>query len=78
MPLLKRPWFLALVFCVGCSAQSYSPETSKRIERQVRSYFNVPDGVKVTVGQPKASSDFPNYDSVPITFDSGARKTTQD
>jgi protein-disulfide isomerase len=76
--LPKRPLLLALVFCVGCSAQSYSPETSKRIERQVRSYFNVPETVKLTVGQPKSSSDFPNFETVPITFQNGERKTTQD
>ena len=78
MSLLKRPFLLALIFCVGCSAQSYSPETSKRIERQLRSSFNVPEGVKITVGEPKPSTDFQGMSAVSITFENGERKSTQE
>ncbi len=77
MSFFKRPFWLILMVCLGCSAQSAAPELSKRIERQVRSYFNLPPAVQVTVGSLK-SSEFPNYDTVPITFESHGQKTTQD
>jgi protein-disulfide isomerase len=77
VPLLKRPLWLALIFCVGCSAQSASPDVSKRIERQVRSHYNVPNSVQITVGAVKPS-EFPNYDTVAITFDGAGRKNVQE
>ncbi len=77
MSVFKRPLWLILTVCLGCSAQSSSPELNKRIERQVRGYFNIPPAVQVTVGAPK-SSEFPNYETVPITFESHGQKTTQD
>jgi protein-disulfide isomerase len=76
--LLKRPFLLALIFCVGCSAQSYSPETSKRIERQLRSNFNVPESVKITVSEPKPSTEFQGMSALSVTFESGERKSTQE
>jgi protein-disulfide isomerase len=73
----KRPLWLILAICLGCSAQSSAPEVNKRIERQVRGYFNLPAAVQVSIGTPK-SSEFPNYDTVAITFEAHGQKTTQD
>jgi protein-disulfide isomerase len=48
-----------------------------RIERQVRSYYEIPANVKVTVS-PLKPSEFPNYDALSITFDGGEKKQTYD
>ncbi|HYN15051.1 MAG TPA: thioredoxin domain-containing protein [Terriglobales bacterium] len=74
---LKRPVWLVVLFCLGCSAQSLSPEANQRIERQVRSHFKLPDAVSVTLGTPKAS-EFAGYDTLPITFEGGGQKNTFD
>jgi len=58
----KRPVWLVALLCLGCSAQSLSPEANQRIERQVRAHFKVPDAVTVTVGTPKPS-EFTGYDA---------------
>jgi len=60
--------------CLGCVAQSASPDLNKKIERQVRSYYKVPAEVRVIVGVPTPSPDFPNYDSLIVTVDGGERK----
>jgi len=73
----KRPVWLVLLFCLGCSAQALSPEANQRIERQVRSHFKLPEAVSVTVGTPKAS-EFSGYDTLPITFEGGGQKNTYD
>ncbi len=77
MDFFKRPVWLVVLFCLGCSAQSLSPEANQRIERQVRAHFKVPDAVTVTVGTPKPS-EFTGYDTLPITFEGGGQKTTHD
>jgi protein-disulfide isomerase len=66
-----------LVICAGCSAQSASPELSQRIERQVRSHYSIPPQVKVSLSNLKPS-EFPNYDSLIVTFDTGEKKQTFD
>lgn len=66
----RRLALVSLLLCVGCKAQpkqAVSPDVSERIQRQVRSYFNIPPDVTITVGAPTAS-EFPNYDLVPITM----------
>lgn len=77
MNFFKRPVWLVVLFCLGCSAQSLSPEANQRIERQVRSHFKLPDAVSVTLGTPKAS-EFAGYDTLPITFEGGGQKNTFD
>jgi protein-disulfide isomerase len=72
--LIRRCFFLLLVVCLGCVAQSASPDLNKKIERQVRSYYKVPAEVHVLVGVPAPSSEFPNYDSLIVTIDGGERK----
>jgi protein-disulfide isomerase len=60
--------------CLGCAAQTVSPELGQKIERQVRSYYKVPADFKVLVGPATPSADFPNYESVVVTIDSGEKK----
>jgi protein-disulfide isomerase len=55
-------------------AQSASPDLARKIERQVRSYYKIPPEVKLAVGAPSPSSDFPNYESVIVTVDNGEKK----
>jgi protein-disulfide isomerase len=55
-------------------AQSASPDLTKKIERQVRSYYHVPPEVHVLVGAPSPSSDFPSYDSLTVTIQGEERK----
>ncbi len=74
MILLRRSFLLLLIICLGCAAQSVSPELAQKIERQVRSYYKVPAELKVLVGPASPSPDFPNYESVVVTIDNGERK----
>jgi len=71
---IRRSFLLLLVVCVGCVAQSASPDLARKIERQVRSYYKIPPEVKLLVGAPSPSSDFPNYESVIVTVDNGEKK----
>jgi protein-disulfide isomerase len=70
---LRRFVFLFVLICLGCSAQPGSPDISLRVERQVRSYYSIPLDVKITVS-PRKASEFPNYDAVTVTFNSGEKK----
>jgi len=77
LDFLKRPVWLVLLFCLGCSAQSLSPEANQRIERQVRAFYKVPDAVVITLGAPKPS-EFSGFDILPITFEGGGEKNTRE
>jgi protein-disulfide isomerase len=74
---LRRSTLVLLLVCLGCSAQSSQsappPEVARRIEQQVRTFYTIPTGVKIILGDLKAS-DFPNYDALTITFDGGEKK----
>jgi protein-disulfide isomerase len=72
--LLRRSFCLLLIICLGCAAQSVSPELAQKIERQVRSYYKVPPDLKVLVGAATPNTEFPNFDSVVVTVDNGTRK----
>jgi protein-disulfide isomerase len=72
--LIRRSFLLLLVVCLGCVAQTASPDLARKIERQIRSYYKIPPEAHVVVGAPTPSSDFPNYDSVVVTVDSGEKK----
>src|SRR6202163_92670 len=74
---LRRATLVLLIVCLGCSAQSMSPEVARRIEQQVRIFYTIPARVKVILG-PVKSSEFPNYDALTITFDAGEKKQTYD
>jgi len=80
-------WCLLLSLSAGCKAQSppagatsnsASPvpasQLNRRIEVLVRSQFEVPPNVEVAIGTP-AKSDFPGFQSLPITFSSNGKQT---
>ena len=77
MDFFKRPVWLVVLFCLGCSAQSLSPEANQRIERQVRAHFKVPDAITITLGALKPSV-FNGYDTLPITFEGAGQKNTHE
>jgi protein-disulfide isomerase len=69
----RRSVFVFLLVCLGCSAQSVSPDTAQRIERQVRTYYTIPPRVKIEIS-PLKPSEFPNYDGLTITFEGNEKK----
>ncbi len=71
---IRRSFVILVLVCLGCVAQSAPPEVYRKIERQVRSYYNIPPEMKVTVGDITASTDWPGYDGVLVTIDSGEGK----
>ena len=75
--LFRRAFAAFLLICLGCSAQSVSPDLSHKIEVQVRSFYNLPARVKLVLG-PIQPSEFPNYDALTITLDGGDKKVTYD
>jgi protein-disulfide isomerase len=72
--LIRRSFLLLLVICVGCVAQSASPDLARKIERQVRSYYKIPPEIHLLVGVPSPNPEFPNYESVIVTVDNGEKK----
>ena len=72
MTLLRRSIAVLVLVCLGCSAQSATPEQALRIERQVRVYYSVPASVKITLG-PLRSSEFPNYQALTININGNAK-----
>jgi len=75
--LIRRTFLFLLLICLGCSAQSASPDLTQTIERHVRAFYSLPADLKVEVG-PLRASDFPNYESLTITFDNGGKKQNYD
>lgn len=73
MLFFRRGFIALLLLCLGCTAQSVDQDVTQRVERQVRSYYNIPAGVQITVGK-REPSEFPNYDKVTLTFADGPRK----
>jgi protein-disulfide isomerase len=69
----RRSVLVFLLVCLGCSAQSVSPDTAQRIERQVRTYYTIPPRVKIEISSLKPS-EFPNYDGLTITFEGNEKK----
>ncbi|HWE85763.1 MAG TPA: thioredoxin domain-containing protein [Terracidiphilus sp.] len=66
---------LALGLAAGCKAQpsnSADPALTRRIEVLVRSQFNIPPQVAVSLGQ-RTPSQFTGYESLPVTLTSGSR-----
>jgi protein-disulfide isomerase len=63
-------WLLLSTLTVAqtsTGASTVSPEVAERVQRQVRAFFNIPPDVTISLGTP-ASSEFPNYDLVPVTM----------
>lgn len=74
MTSIRRSALLLLLVCLGCVAQSAPPDMARKIERQVRSFYNIPVDVKVTVGAVAPSTDWPSYDTVSVSIDGGDGK----
>lgn len=74
MNLIRRSLLVLILICLGCSAQSAPPELARKIERQVRSYYNVPSDVNIKIGAVTPSTDWPAYDTVTVTMDGGDTK----
>src|SRR6202521_4967046 len=75
--LLRRSFLVLALICLGCAAQSVSTELNQRIDRQVRHYYNLPPSVNLVIGSLRPS-EFPGYDSVTITIQSGDKKQDYD
>lgn len=72
--LIRRTCALLLLVCLGCIAQSAPPDLARKIEHQMRSYYNIPTEVKVIVGEVSPSTDWPGYDTVAVTIDGESKK----
>jgi len=71
---IRRSCVVLILVCLGCVAQSTPPDLARKIERQVRAYYTIPAGLKVTVGSIAPSTELPGYDSVSVTIDNGEGK----
>src|SRR3984893_2928653 len=71
----RRPLLILLLVCLGCVAQSASPDVARKIEHQVRSFYTIPAEVKVSVGAVTPGSDIPGYDAVSVNIDGGEGKS---
>lgn len=74
MILIRRSFFVLLLICLGCVAQSAAPDVSRKVEHQVRSFYNIPPDVKVNVGALVPDSDVAGYDAVTVNIDGGEGK----
>lgn len=71
---IRRSFLILILICLGCVAQSAPPDVARKIERQVRAYYSIPAEVKVTVGALTPSTDWPAYDAVTVSIESGDGK----
>jgi protein-disulfide isomerase len=71
---IRRSFLILLLVCLGCVAQSAPPDIAHKIEHQVRSHYEVPAHVSITVGPITPSNDWPGYDAVSVTFEGGGSK----
>lgn len=75
--LCKRTLIFLILICLGATAQVPSSDLTQRMERQIRSYYDLPDSVKITLSAPHAS-DFPNYDGYTVTLEGEGNKKVFD
>lgn len=71
---------LAVALAAGCKAQTNTgsdPGLNRRIEVMVRSQFNIPAQVNVTLGQ-RGHSQIPGYDTLPVTLAQGSHSQVVD
>ncbi|MGB8886582.1 MAG: thioredoxin domain-containing protein [Candidatus Korobacteraceae bacterium] len=69
--------FLCAVAVAQSTVAPLSPEVAQRVQRQVRAYFNMPPEVIITIGKP-GSSEFPNYETLPVTMSLKEKTQTLD
>jgi protein-disulfide isomerase len=72
--LIRRSLLILLLVCLGCVAQSVSPDLARKIEHQVRSYYNIPTEVKLTVEAITPSSEVAGYDTVSVQLDGDGKQ----
>lgn len=72
--VFRRICGLAVLICLGCAAQSGTPDLDRRIERQIRAQYDLPAKVNVTMGAKTPSPDFPGYEALPVTISMGEQK----
>jgi len=72
--LIRRSLFVLLLVCLGCVAQSAPPDVARKVEHQVRAFYNVPAEVKVTVGAITPGADLPGYDTVSVNLDGDGKQ----
>jgi protein-disulfide isomerase len=75
--LIRRLFLVLILICLGCVAQSAPPDLARKIERQVRAFYNIPAEVHVVVGAMTPSTDWPAYDTVSVTIDGGESKKAE-
>ena len=76
---MRRMFLCVLLLTIGCRAQSpTSTELDRRIEKQVRSTFNVPAFVDVTAGERKQSTEFPGYDHLVVKMTYNGQAQTRE
>ncbi len=75
LSLFRRALLILVLVCLGCVAQSGSPDVARKIEHQVRSFYTIPAEVKVTVGAVTPGSDIPGFDAVSVNIDGGEGKS---
>ncbi|MGB8061165.1 MAG: thioredoxin domain-containing protein [Candidatus Sulfotelmatobacter sp.] len=66
---MRRSLLVLLLICLGCVAQSTPPDLARKIEHQVRSFYTLPEDVKVTVGALTSASEIPGYDTVSVMIE---------
>jgi protein-disulfide isomerase len=75
--------FFSLCLVIACSAQSspspsaLPPDLAHRIEVEIRSRYQVPTGVNVTIGTPTAS-ELTGFDNLGVTLSGGTHSSTHD
>jgi protein-disulfide isomerase len=75
--LVQRSLLALLFLGLGCAAQSNNAsDLDRRIERQIRASYQLPEKVQVQVG-PRKASEFPDYDSLTVFLSLGDRKQEQ-
>jgi protein-disulfide isomerase len=78
---LARILIITTVFWLGCSAQNNQPSAvgdpsvERKVELQIRSYFNIPPNVNVNIAR-RSPSEIPGYDKLDITMSLGSRSST--
>ena len=81
MRFLARTLLITALFWLGCSAQNNQgsaigdPALDRRVELQIRSYFNIPPNVNVSIAR-RSASEIPGYDKLDITMSLGSRSST--
>lgn len=72
---LIRYFSLPLLLCLACAGQSASadlagkPDLIRRIEREIRSHYQVASDARMVVSAPAPSTEFPDYDAVLVTIE---------